>query len=511
MGGSVTHRPGGLWWLGVADMLIMVLSACLPPILSDTGVAPDSGDSADTSDSGDPIDGDGDGDGFVADDCDNADSATHPGASEKLDFKDQDCDEITVETVTDHVGAVSHAGVGFVLSISTFAEMGAGGPEVAAGIIRDGVSSVQVARVDDLRSDLTGGTALTHTGAKSFGFDLLAQDLDGDGVTDLAIGDPVMGAYIFAAGSLLGPAGSSLNTDTFPTLQDRVGGGSVGFASAVIGQTFAVTHSGGAGNSVYLLDAGTLLTTANSGLVGGGVIVSTETASGFGANLAGLKVDGDLVADLIVGAPFGAALKGQVFLFDGTAVSQGAPILTEEDADCTLTGEKVSLRLGGGAIPARDATGDGTDDLLLATYATGGDAEERTWYLVPGGPFCGTQTIENAAFAVIRGTRPYVLDAGLDVSLLSATSADLDEDGINELIAGSPSETRGTVYIFAGHTFATRGTYELSDASAGLVGQVPDDIFGAVVGVGGSVGDGALLISAPGQEQGTFWSVDLAF
>ncbi len=491
-------------------MLIMVLSACLPPILSDTGVAPDAGDTADTSDSGDPIDGDDDGDGFVADDCDNADPGSHPGAQELLDFKDQDCDDIGVETVTDHAGAVSHTGTGFILSIATFEEMGAGGPEVAAGIIRDGVGSVQVARIDDVRGDLTGGTRLTHSDAASFGFDLLAQDLDADGTIDLAIGDPAMGAYIFVDGRLLGPAGASLSTDDFPRLDDRVAGGAVGFASALIGETVAASYSGVAGTSVFLFDAESLLTTAQSSLFGAGVIGSTPSTA-FGANLAGVPVDDDGVADLVVGAPAGGGLKGQVFIFDGTVVSNGSPVLSEPDADCTLTGEKLTIRLGGGALGVGDADDDGHDDLLLASYATGTGAEERTWYFVPGGAYCGTRSIENAAVSTIRGIRPYVLDGTVPVGFLSATSANLDGVPGNELIVGSPSETPGKVYVFAGATYGAAGSYDLSHASAGLVGQSADDLFGAVVGVRVSAGDGALLVSAPGQEQGTFWSVDLAF
>ncbi|MSQ02880.1 MAG: hypothetical protein EXR71_13470 [Myxococcales bacterium] len=489
-------------------MLIIALWACLPPILSDTGMAPDLGDAADTSDSGEPLEGDDDddGDGFVADDCDDGDSATHPGALEALDFKDQDCDEIMVEAVTDHVGAVSHTATGPVLSIATFAEMGTGGPVVAAGFERDGTNAVVVARLDDLRGDLTGSTRLSRSDAESFGFDLLARDLDGDGTVDLAIGDPELGAYVFVDGSQLVRPGTSVSTDEFPTLADRVGGGAVGFASAMIADTLAVSHVGTAGTSVYLLGAQGLLSERDSSLVEAGVVLSSSPTAGFGAYLAGLFVDDDEVADLVVGAPLGSGLKGQVFMFDGTTVESGAS-LTDTAADCTLTGEKVTLRIGRGSLGVGDVTGDGSDDMLLA----GLDDEARTWYLLPGGLFCGTGEIEDVAISVIRGTNPRVLDRSVGVDFLSATSADLDGDGASELIAGSPTETPGKVYVFAGVTYGQAGGYDLSHAAAGLVGQSADDLFGAVVAVGRSAGDGALLASAPGQEQGIFWSVDLAF
>ncbi|GAB2772542.1 hypothetical protein [Streptomyces daliensis] len=342
-----------------------------------------------------------------------------------------------------------------------------------------------------------------------FGHRLVARDLDGDGLTDLAVSSP--------GESRANPAGS----------------GSV-----------------------------TVLWGARSGLSGQGSVVvdpGEDETYGVGDDLTGGDFDGDGAQDLLM---FRGEARGYSVL-RGPFTRAGAPA-SESPVELT-TGDSYVQSLAAG-----DVTGDGADDLfvlqsfeemgrgtrffaggedgltargaLLPSAATGavGDFDKDgfgdfAYRAVPGGvvenlPYdSGTVKVvhgtasgpgtRTAAFTQATAGVPGTSEEG-DQFGATLSAADVNGDGYDDLAAGVPFEAigpkkaAGSAVLLRGARGGLTGTgaqaFHQDTAGVGGVAEAGDR-FGGAVRLLDSSGDGkaGLAVSAPGENggNGAVWSL----
>ena len=314
-----------------------------------------------------------------------------------------------------------------------------------------------------------------------------AGDLDGDGVPDLLVGAP--GA----------PSGPLANAGLVLAFSGADGATLRTFAGTAFGQGFGTALDGGAdldGDGVPDLvvgmpaddpagvpDAGAA--EARSGADGSVLwrVTGTETLQKLGTAVAFVgDVDGDGVADVLVGAPrsdvAAGADGGSAFLHSG---ANGSLIRR-------FDGSAAGARLGTSLVGLDDLDGDGVDDLALG--APGADGDRGRVLVVSGAS--GSQLL--ALDGLSRGDL-------FGEAMLAAS--DLDGDGVGDLVVGAPHADPGGLYL-AGMAAAHSG---VTGTRLFLVaGAAPNDLLGsALAELGDLDGDGVheLALGAPGADTST--------
>ncbi|MFT5682451.1 MAG: hypothetical protein ACI8RZ_003369 [Myxococcota bacterium] len=412
-------------------------------------------------------------------DCLDTDDTTFPGAPEVCDSVDNDCDGDTDEDPTDSTTfyadgdgdgfgdpdntiAACEAPTGFVLVVGDCDDGAAEVSPDAEEVCGDGV--------DNNCDDSAGSCALSGErdledadgvlwGEDRFdyaGLDLSAQgDLTGDGVTDLVITAPFADSGGNGSGSVYLVSGPFSGQSTLSIATARIDGET----------------------------EGDRLGTAAAG--------STD-------------VDGDGLADLLIGASMfddGADNTGRTYLISGPITGN----ISASAAIGTVDGVTNEDRLGTAIAAPGDTDGDGLADLLIGAYGddTGGNSAGAAFLVL--GPATGSTSTSDAHASF------YGEDAADRAGLTVSAVGDVDGDGLADLLIGADRNgegSAGAAYVVLG---GVSGDMSLGDADWVLRGESDGEEAGAGMGAAGDVdGDGLadLLISGTGVDgAGVAWLV----
>ncbi len=512
--------------MAASTSLLWLLLACgkttdilLPVAGSDTGRTTSTGDL--------------DLDGYSPDDgdCDDDDPDIHPGASERCDGIDNDCDGNTDES--DATDAISwyrdYDGDGFGDPDSTTDACDAppgyvGNPEdcddtselaspIGEEVCNDGLDNDcdgdesacyldGTVQLPEVSAGLTGAEAGARTGHVVSG----AGDTDGDGLGELLIGAPYAddrGTGSGVAYLLKGPVSGALSaTDAHATLQGTSAGHAAGTALAAAGDVDddgygdvligAITANGGGTDSgeAYLLlgpfSGTSLLADADAKLIG------EISSDGAGFALAGPgDVDGDGTPDLLVGATGwgdgGLESRGATYLISGAVTGS----FDLSDATARVAGA-TAYDSSGSALAGGDLNGDGLADVVIGVPGWSNRDDDGA-AMVLYGPLSGSVAIENAE-ASYRGTAAARVGEALSIG-------DLNGDGHLDLAVGAPeADGDGAAVLFLGPIEGA-----LSEPEITVVGERSDDGAGRQLGIDGDLnGDGLidLMVAAAGAADG---------
>jgi hypothetical protein len=196
-------------------------------------------------------------------------------------------------------------------------------------------------------------------------------------------------------------------------------------------------------------------------------------------------LDGDDLADVLLGSPFEGSAAGAVYLVYGYTTGDVAL----SGADAKLMGVE-SGDFAGMSLTTGDIDADGVRDAVVgAPYAA-------TVYVVSGAP-TGATGLSGAAATIVGESEAG--EAGTAIA-----SGDVSGDGVDDLLIGAPTEGEvdaptGVAYVLEG---TASGTVDLSEAAARIAGISEGDQAGSAVACGDVGGDGIgdLLIGAVGAN-----------
>ena len=230
------------------------------------------------------------------------------------------------------------------------------------------------------------------------------------------------------------------------------------------------------------------------------------TASGASAQLGWQvgtvgDVDDDGFSDVIVTDPELPAGGGRAYVFAGNGLRERSGVRVEDDAAWTITGTAPGdAGLGASFAALGDMDADGIDDFALGTFGAAPDGGMEA-FLVLGGS--GGGGIATAAEASACDLRSHQLGDGRPfVGLGLASAGDIDGDGVNEILLGGhgdaiggPGAGRAWLVTSIARNCGNNGIIDLdSDPLAWNVAQFVDSedasLGYAVAGLGDADGDG---------------------
>jgi putative metal-binding protein/FG-GAP repeat protein len=325
------------------------------------------------------------------------------------------------------------------------------------------------------------------------GVNLAVGDFNGDGTQDLAIAAPQEGrrfdqnqsgvVYVF-----FGQPGLSRGLEVYPGISGIgaviIGPGPSTFAGRalaagdvngdgiddlLIGTTENASAARPDSGEVHVVFGGTSITPgavihladpAERGIA----FLGPQGGDGFGRGLGTGDINGDGVADILIGAPSSEFVRGvatgRAYAIFGRPFEAGTTIdLATESADVTVVGPQDGAELGA-SLCAGDMDNDGIDEWIIG--APGTDRAGET-YRIPGRTVWSELGV---SASLTQGMRPG------DRSGAVTVMGDVDGDGIRDLVVSSPlfdgllSDTRdaGAVYVVRGKAESDSPSAECVDA-----------------------------------------------
>ncbi len=459
-----------------------------------------------------------DGDGVIAieadgTDCDDTDPLVHPGLEELPDAVDNDCngtiDEGTVNFDDDLDGYSEVDG-----DCDDDEPLASPGLEEVLG---DGIDNdCDYLQDERMLADVATGSVAHKSKNTQFGSVLAAGDFDADGTPDFAVAARMSDTAATDAGEVwvissdtTGPGGLG-TLSTFSILgvsnDDNLGTSLAsvsdldgdGAAELLIGAPGSSTVGSNDGSAYLLYSQSTWdLVLDESAEDIADVFGSGVNNARGGSSVAAGDLDGDGSADFVVGSKSSGGDKGKVWATEGRVGGAGGfgAFDLQSDGLVNITGADSGDEFGGQIAVFGDL--DGTGYGTLAVTATGlGEV-----YLFPGQDLVGSLSASDST-THIRGET---------TAFGALTAADLDGDGDLDLL-GADGDT--AIYAFLNDGTGFSGSLHVATSSDVIVGTGGQEL-GAALAVADLDGDGVkdLLFGAPGNDQeisdaGAVWTTD---
>jgi hypothetical protein len=337
----------------------------------------------------------------------------------------------------------------------------------------------------------SASTTLSEVGAAAnYGVSVAsAADVNGDGYSDVVVGDGGGNAYVYhgsGAGLSAIAAAHLIEAGTF--------GITVSGAGDVNGDAFGDVIVGDNNGNAYVFNGST------TGVSTAATTTLTNAAGNFGNSVAGAgDVNGDGYSDVIVGA----------YSASSAFTYQGSPTGSISTNTISIVGQNAFDRYGLSVSSAGDINADGYSDVIVG--AIGVNAITGAAYIYLGSD-TGLSTLNPSILTI-----PFTGDEE-NYGWSVAGAGDINGDGYDDVIVGAKEQTNpggglaaGTVYIYLGSATGIASNSDATSASAILNGVNGFDFFGTSVSSAGDInGDGYsdVIVSAPEggpQNQGAVY------